>query len=56
MYLSKALNNGYPLLLLRIEGYPGYFGFLLTKIHLLAFEVVTIKWTIGPKTKKNLFS
>ena len=54
--LSIALNNGYHLLLLRIEGYPGHFGFLLLKIHILAFEVVTIKWTIRPKTKKTLFS
>ena len=54
--LSKALNNGYRLLLLRIDGYPGHFGFLLLKIHILAFKVVTIKWIIRPKTKKNLFS
>ena len=54
--LSKALNNRYCLLLLRIEGYTRYFGFLLLKIHILAFEVVIIKWIIRPKTKKNLFS
>ena len=33
--LSKTLNNGYRLLLLRIEGYPGHFGVLLIEIHLL---------------------
>ena len=33
-----------------------HFGFLLIKIHLLAFVVVAIKWIIRPKTKKNLFS
>ena len=54
--MSKALNNGYCLLLLRIEGYPGHFGFLLIKIHILTFVVVTIKWIIRQKTKKNLFS
>ena len=54
--LSKALNNGYHLPLLRIEGYPGHFGFLLIKIYALAFGVVTIKWIIRTKTKKNLFS
>ena len=31
--LSKALNNGYRLLLLTIEGYPGHFKVL----HLWAF-------------------
>ena len=54
--LSKALNNRYRLLLLRIDRYPGHFGVLLIKIHLLAFVVVAIKWIIRPKTKKNLFS
>ena len=54
--LSKALNNRYHLLLLRIDRYPGHFGVLLIKIHLLAFVVVAIKWIIRPKTKKNLFS
>ena len=54
--LNKALNNGYRLLLLRIDRYPGHFGVLLIKIHLLAFVVVAIKWIIRPKTKKNLFS
>ena len=54
--LSKALNNRYRLLLLRIDRYPGHFGDLLIKIHLLAFVVVAIKWIIRPKTKKNLFS
>ena len=54
--LSKALNNRYRLLLLRIDRYPGYFGVLLIKIPLLAFVVVAIKWIIRPKTKKNLFS
>ena len=46
LYLSKILYNGYRLLLLRIEGYPVHFGFLLIKIHLLALGVVTIKWII----------
>ena len=46
----------YPLFLLSIEGYPVQFGFLLMKIHLLAFEVVTIRLIIRQKTKKNLFS
>ena len=32
--LSKALNNRYRLLLLRINRYPGHFGVLLIKIHL----------------------
>ena len=41
--LSKALNIGYRLFLLRIEGYPGHFGFLLIKIHLLAFGIVDNK-------------
>ena len=54
--LSKALNNRYRILLLRIDRYPGHFGVLLIKIHLLAFVVVAIKWIIRPKTKKNLFS
>ena len=54
--LSKALNNGYCLLLFRIEGYLGHFGFLLIKIYLLAFRCVTEKWTISPKIQKNLFS
>ena len=54
--LSKALNNRYRLLLLRIDRYPGHFGVLLIKTHLLAFVVVAIKWIIRPKTKKNLFS
>ena len=54
--LSKALNNRYRLLLLRIDRYPRHFGVLLIKIHLLAFVVVAIKWIIRPKTKKNLFS
>ena len=54
--LSKALNNRYRLLLLRIDRYPGHFGVLLIKMHLLAFVVVAIKWIIRPKTKKNLFS
>ena len=31
-----------------------FWGF--TYMHLLAFVVVTIKWIIRPKTKKNLFS
>ena len=56
MDLSKALNNGYRLLLFRSEGYPGHFGFLLIKIQLLAFGVVTVKWIMGPKAKKNMFS
>jgi len=54
--LSKALNNGYRPLLLRIEGYPGHFKLLLIKIHLLAFEFVTENWIIIPKLQKNLFS
>ena len=54
--LSKALNNRYLLLLLRIDRYPRHFGVLLIKVHLLAFVVVAIKWIIRPKTKKNLFS
>ena len=53
--LSKALNNLYRLLL-RIDRYPGHFGVLLIKMHLLAFVVVAIKWIIRPKTMKNLFS
>ena len=56
MDLSKALSNGYRLILLRIEVYPEHFGFLLIKIHLLAFGDVTVKWIIGPETKKTLFS
>ncbi len=56
MDLSKVLHNGYRLLLFRIDGYPRYFGFLLIKIYALAFGVVTIKWIIRTKTKKNLFS
>ena len=48
--LSKALNNRYRLLLLRIDRYPGHFGVLLIKIHLLAFVVVAIKW-IDNKTE-----
>ena len=42
--LSKALNNRYRLLLLRIDRYPGHFGVLLIKIHLLAFVV---GWLVG---------
>ena len=53
--MSKALNNRYLLLLLRIEGYPRHFGFLLIKIQLLAFELDNKKWK-NPKTKKKLFS
>ena len=53
--LSKALNNGYRLLLCRIERYPGCFGFLLIKIHLLGFGFVTVKWVRRPNTQKNLF-
>ena len=56
MDLIKTINNRYHLLLFRIEGYPGHFGFLLIKIHLLVFVVVTVKWIIRPKTKKNHFS
>ena len=51
--LSKALNNGYRPLLLRIEGYPGHFGFLLIKIHILPIEFVTIRWIKSPKTQKK---
>ena len=56
MDLSKTLNNGYRLLLFRIEGYPGHIGFLLIKIHLLAFGFITKKWIISPIIQINLFS
>ena len=54
--LSKALNNRYRLLLLRIDRYPGHFGVQLIKIHLLAFVAVAIKQIISPEIPKNLFS
>ena len=53
--LSKALNNGYRLLLFKIEGYPGRSGFLLKRIQLLAFGFVTVTWLISPKLRKTFF-
>ena len=51
--LSKTLNNGYRPLLLRIEGYPGHFGFLLIKIHILPIEFVTIRWIKKPQNSEK---